>query len=48
MVLGPLAPNCYILWDEQTMEAAVIDPGASGQKIADPDGKRPDAADDPC
>ena len=35
MVLGPLATNCYILWDEQTMEAAVIDPGASGQKIAD-------------
>ena len=35
MVLGPLATNCYILWDEQTKEAAVIDPGASGQKIAD-------------
>ena len=35
MVLGPLATNCYILWDEQTMEAAVIDPGAAGQKIAD-------------
>ena len=35
MVLGPLATNCYIFWDEQTNEAAVIDPGASGQKIAD-------------
>ena len=35
MVLGPLATNCYILWDEQTKDAAVIDPGASGQKIAD-------------
>ena len=35
MVLGPLATNCYILWDEQTNEAAVIDPGAAGQKIAD-------------
>ena len=35
MVLGPLETNCYLLWDEQTMEAAVIDPGASGQKIAD-------------
>ena len=34
MVLGPLATNCYILQDEQTREAAVIDPGASGQKIA--------------
>ena len=30
MVLGPLATNCYILWDEQTMEAAVIDPGGCG------------------
>lgn len=35
MVLGPLATNCYLLWDERTMEAAVVDPGASGQKIAD-------------
>ena len=35
MVLGPLATNCYLLWDEQTKDAAVIDPGASGQKIAD-------------
>ena len=35
MVVGPLATNCYILWDEQTNEAAVIDPGAAGQKIAD-------------
>ena len=35
MVLGPLATNCSILWDEQTKDAAVIDPGASGQKIAD-------------
>ena len=26
MVLGPLETNCYLLWDEQTMEAAVIDP----------------------
>lgn len=49
MVLGPLETNCYLLWDEQTMEAAVIDPGASGQKIGRPSGaERPDAADDPA
>ena len=35
MVLGPLATNCYILWDEQTMEAAVIDPGADSNLILD-------------
>ena len=40
MVLGPLETNCYLLRDEQTMEAAVIDPGASGQKIADRLAKR--------
>lgn len=34
MQVGDLATNCYIVWDEQTSRAAVIDPGDSGSAIA--------------
>jgi len=32
--VGPLAANCYIIADENTKEAAVIDPGGDGERIA--------------
>lgn len=34
MQVGELATNCYIVWDEQTSQAAVIDPGDRGSAIA--------------
>lgn len=33
LVVGPLATNCYILGDEKSGEAIVIDPGAEPEKI---------------
>ena len=33
--VGYLQTKCYIVADEATLDAAVIDPGAAGQKIAD-------------
>ena len=33
VVVGPLEVNCYIVWDPETMEGAVIDPGAEGKRI---------------
>lgn len=33
--LGQLETNCYIVTDEQTGACAVVDPGASGGKVAD-------------
>lgn len=33
--LGQLETNCYIVTDEQTKRCAVVDPGASGDKVAD-------------
>jgi len=33
IVVGPLQVNCYLLICEQTGEAAVIDPGADGQRV---------------
>ncbi|MBE9532329.1 MAG: MBL fold metallo-hydrolase [Proteobacteria bacterium] len=33
LVVGPLAVNCFIIWDEETLEAAVIDPGGSAEAI---------------
>ena len=33
MAVGPIESNCYILGCEETGEAAVIDPGAEGNKI---------------
>lgn len=34
LVVGELAANCYILADQDTREALVIDPGAEGPRIA--------------
>ena len=32
--LGPLGTNCYIVADENTKTCAVVDPGGSGDKVA--------------
>lgn len=31
--VGPMDANCYIIGDEKTKEAAVVDPGAEGRRI---------------
>ncbi|MBI5343977.1 MAG: MBL fold metallo-hydrolase, partial [Deltaproteobacteria bacterium] len=31
--VGPLEVNCYIIWDEETREAVIIDPGWDADKI---------------
>ncbi len=31
--LGQMGTNCYVVWDEKTLEAAVIDPGFEDQRI---------------
>lgn len=33
--LGQMGTNCYVLWDEKSGEAAVIDPGFRDQRIVD-------------
>jgi glyoxylase-like metal-dependent hydrolase (beta-lactamase superfamily II) len=33
IVVGPLEANCYIIADENTKDAAIIDPGAESQRI---------------
>lgn len=33
--LGQMGTNCYVLWDEKSLEAAVIDPGFEDQRIVD-------------
>mgnify|MGYP001560012717 CR=1 FL=1 len=33
LVVGPLEVNCYIVWDEHTGDAFIIDPGAEPEKI---------------
>jgi Zn-dependent hydrolases, including glyoxylases len=30
-----MGTNCYVVWDEKTLEAAVIDPGFEDQRISD-------------
>ncbi|VAW38848.1 MBL-fold metallo-hydrolase superfamily [hydrothermal vent metagenome] len=35
VVVGDLAVNCYILWDQKTREAVVIDPGGDPEDIID-------------
>ena len=35
LTVGPLDVNCYILWDEKSNEAMVIDPGAEPDRILD-------------
>ena len=34
LVVGPFAVNCYLLWNIQTAEGLIIDPGAEGEEIA--------------
>lgn len=34
-VVGPVGTNCYLLQDEETKKAAVIDPGDNGKEIAE-------------
>jgi len=33
VVVGPFAVNCYLLWDQQTLEGVIIDPGAEADEI---------------
>src|SRR5512138_262863 len=33
LVVGPFEVNCYLVWDDQTGEAVIIDPGADEQLI---------------
>jgi glyoxylase-like metal-dependent hydrolase (beta-lactamase superfamily II) len=33
LVVGPLAVNCFILWDPDTLDAVVVDPGGSADAI---------------
>ncbi|MFH1222881.1 MAG: MBL fold metallo-hydrolase [Pseudomonadota bacterium] len=35
IVVGPLAVNCYLLYDEETRDCVIVDPGAEGEKIID-------------
>lgn len=34
MMLGIIGTNCYIFWDDNSKECAVVDPGAKGEKPA--------------
>ncbi len=31
--VGQIEANCYLVYDEQTRETLVIDPGAEGERI---------------
>jgi len=33
LVVGALEVNCYIVWDDETKEGIIIDPGAEGKRI---------------
>ncbi|AKL97951.1 MBL fold metallo-hydrolase [Endomicrobium proavitum] len=33
IISGPLEVNCYIVYDDQTLKSAIIDPGEDGAKI---------------
>lgn len=33
LVTGELQSNCYIVWDENSLESIIIDPGAESEKI---------------
>ncbi len=35
MQLGMIGTNCYIFWDEESRKCAVVDPGDSGERVAD-------------
>ena len=33
LVVGPIMENCYILYDEQTLEGIIVDPGDEATSI---------------
>ena len=33
LTVGPIMENCYILYDEQTLDGIIIDPGAEAERI---------------
>ncbi len=33
LIVGPLATNCYLVWDDHNKEAAIIDPGDDAETI---------------
>ena len=33
IVVGPLETNCYLVYDEETRDCLIIDPGAEGEKV---------------
>lgn len=33
LAVGPLQTNCYVVWDTNTLDAAIIDPGADRDRI---------------
>ena len=33
LIVGPMASNCYIAWDEDTKDAVIIDPGFEDDRI---------------
>ena len=35
MQLGMIGTNCYIFWDEESRQCAVVDPGDNGERVAD-------------
>lgn len=35
MQLGMIGTNCYIFWDEESKQCAVVDPGDNGERVAD-------------
>ena len=35
VVVGPFAVNCYLLWDQQSSEGVIIDPGAEADEIVE-------------
>ncbi len=34
LTVGPMGVNCYIVWDEKTAKAAIIDPGYTDPRVA--------------
>ncbi len=33
LVVGPVTTNCFIVWDDESMEGAIIDPGEEAERI---------------
>lgn len=34
LIVGPLEVNCYLVWDDQSLEGVIIDPGDEADRIA--------------